>query len=149
LAGHIGICEVQTGSISAIQTILQLITSSAVSIKIKEIGISFNGISNTATPIDVQALLQTTAGTASAGTVSKVNGTDGYSLATTSQITFTAEPTAGTVFHRWFIHPQTGFVYVAQPGAEIIVAVSSRFAIRLATAPSAGVSVNCYVIWEE
>jgi hypothetical protein len=149
LAGHIGICEVQTGSISAVQTILQLITSSAVSIKIKEIGISFNGTSNIATPIDVQLLLQTTAGTASAGTVSKINGTDSYSLATTSQITFTVEPTTSTFFHRWFIHPQTGFVYVAQPGAEIVLAVSSRVGIRLATAPSAGINVNCYIIWEE
>jgi len=148
MGGIYGISQVQTGAISAIQTIMQLITSASVPIKIKEFGVSFNGTSNTATPIDFEVLLQTSAGTSSGGTVSKIDSLSG-SLATTNLITFSGtEPTSSTLFHRFFIHPQTGFVYVAQPGAELKIAVSSRVGFKLATAP-ASVNVNFYVIWEE
>ena len=92
-------------------------------------------------------LLQTTAGTASAGTNVPLNAASPTAIGTT-QISFTAEPTAGGVMESLMVHPQGG-LYVCQypEGREPTMAVSTRLGIRATAA--AGVNCSGWVEWEE
>lgn len=136
--GRYFICVFHATGISVARTLLQLITSAAQPIKILEVGITFDGVLNNDKPIDIQLLVQTTAGTSSAGTCTDLDRVLATTPATTSLITFSStEPTQSTpVFHRWFIHPQAGLVYVAQPGKEIRVPISTRLGLAIQTAPT-------------
>lgn len=139
------IAETATGT-SAL-TLLQIVAAAQQRVKIKEISISFKGTSNTAAPILVQIQKQTSAGTASAGTVSKFVSSDSETLQTTAQITFTAEPTSTTVFIEEEVHPQTGYTWQAPFGGELIIPGGSRLGITVTA--GATVSAICRVIGEE
>src|SRR5438067_1781420 len=96
--------EVATGT--ALKTILQVVAASNHGVLIDEWSISFTGISNTATPILVQVMRQTTAGTMSSLTPVKDPDDTDETLQTTAQHTATAEPTASDVLFREEVHPQ-------------------------------------------
>src|SRR5687768_9105276 len=113
------ITGVATGT--ALKTLLQVVAPTNQRVKIKEIGIGFHGISNTAEPILIQLMRQSTAGTMSALTLVKEDDTTPESIQSTAQHTATVEPTAGDVIRTWTIHPQTSMVYQLPLGDEIIV----------------------------
>lgn len=133
---------------ATVETLFQLATGATRRAKILEWGIAFDGVSGTAEPVDVDVVLQTSAGTASAGVNTPLDAANPAAIGTT-QISFTAEPTIGTAFFsRLMVHPQGGLFVVQYPlGREPTLAVSTRLGIRATAA--AIVNSSGYVIWEE
>lgn len=139
--GIVGQAEaVATGT--SVKTLIQLLAPTNQRLKVKEISISFNGTSNTATPILVEVVRQTGAGTMSALTLRKADPDDTETIQTTAQQNATVEPTdSGDVPMAEYVHPQTGFLWQAPFGGEIIVPGGGRLGIRV----TAGASVSANV----
>jgi len=137
--------EVTTGT--AKKTLLQLVAAANHRVKVKEISVSFKGVSNTDAPILVQVLRQTTAGTMSALTLAKMNESDAETLQTTGQHTATVEPTGTSEVMGEEVHPQGGYTWQAPFGGELIIQGGDR----LGVAVTAGVSVSgkARIIFEE
>lgn len=128
------------------KTVLQLVAAANHPVAVKGFGVSFDGTSATAEPVQVDILRQTTAGTMSAATPVEETNT-GTTLQTTAQKTATAEPTAGNVLRRYEVHPQAGILEKFTIEDELILAGGGRLGIRC-TAP-ANVNVTAHISFEE
>lgn len=137
-----------TATINGTKTILQLVTASGVQAKLVEWSIQFDNTNSALAPIDVYLQRQTTAGTASAGTVQKLQ--PGIPTAnTTVQRAFTAEPTAGDILAVYHINPTSGWTMQYPLGREPTMDVSTRLALV-----TVGVTANisnalAYMVFEE
>jgi hypothetical protein len=140
LRGHAGQSGISTGT--SAKTILQLVAASNHRAVIEELSISFKGVVATDPPVLVEIVRQTTAGTMSALTPVKKVSTDDEALQTTAQHTATAEPTTSDVLKRWEIHPQTGLIWQARPGDEIVIPGGGRVAVRVTTTVTQTVTVG-------
>lgn len=121
-------------SASAALTFMQLIAASNKRVRLKRIGIYGQGITIADTPVTFEILVQTTAGTASALTVNKLNASDDESLSLTAQKTFTVEPTASTILYTVNI-PTTGRQEWVWPlGFDFFIPGGTRMGIRSLTA---------------
>jgi len=130
------------------KTLLQLVAAANQRVLIKEISISFAGISATAAPVHVQVHRQSSAGTMSALTPKKMNTGDNETLQTTAQHTATVEPTTGDEVIGEQVHPQGGgFLWQAPPGGEIVVLGGERLGICVTA--GATVNVKCRMVFEE
>lgn len=128
--------EITTGT--SVKTLLQIEAAANHRVKVREISVSFKGTTNSDAPIKVDVLRQTTAGTLSSLTLVKDSPGDDETLQTAATHTATAEPTAGDILMSEEVHPQTGFVWQAPFGGEMIVPGGTRLGIRA----TAGVSVS-------
>jgi hypothetical protein len=149
MAGLTGIAqtvEIATGT--AVKTLLQLVAPTNQRLLVKEISISFKGITSTDAPILVDLLRQTTAGTMSALTINPDDAGYDEALQATAQHTATAEPTAGVILYSEEVHPQGGaFLWQAPYKAERICKGGTRLGLRV----TAGVSVSALarMVYEE
>lgn len=115
---------------ATVQTLVQFVAPATARLRVVEVSISFDGVTATAVPVDVDLLRQTTAGTASAGTVVKWDEAD-PAPSPTSQVAFTVEPTAGDVLSSWDVTPYGGLLVVQYAeGREPVVAASGRIGLR-------------------
>ena len=137
--------QITTGT--SLITLMQLLAATNQRVKVKEISVSFNGVSNTGVPILVEVLRQTSAGTMSALTLVKENSSDSETLQTTAQYNATVEPSASSIVMTEQVHPQGGFLWQAPFGGEIIVPGAGRLGLRV----TAGVSVSAMarMVFEE
>jgi hypothetical protein len=137
--------EIATGT--AKKTLLQVAAASNHRALVKEISVSFKGTANTAAPILVQVLRQTTAGTMTALTPQKMNESDDETLQTTAQHSATVEPDGASEVMGEEVHPQGGYTWQAPFGGEIAI----RGGDRLGIAVTAGADVNAKarMIFEE
>lgn len=131
--------EISTGTTA--RTLLQIVAASNHGVLIDEISISFKGTSNTATPVRVRVLRQTSAGTMSALTPVKDPPDADETLQVTAQHSATAEPTAGDVLMTELVHPQTGYTWQAPFGRSIKIVGGQRLGIEVL----AGADVNAVV----
>lgn len=141
----VGVNGITTGT--SLKTLLQIIAASNHRVTISEISIGFHGTSNTDAPILVQIARQTTAGTVTSATPVKRTPGDDEALQVTASHTATSEPTLGDVLKRWSVHPQTGLVWQAPPGQEIVIPGGGRLGI-LVTA-GASTTADVYAEGEE
>ena len=122
-------------SAAAAKTILQIVAPANQRIAVRGFSVSFDGVSSSAEPVQVDILKQTTAGTMTAATpVKEVPG--GETVQMTAQKNATAEPTAGDILRRYEVHPQTGFERPFAFDEEIVLAGGDRLGLRC-TAPAA------------
>ncbi len=122
------------------KTVLQIVAATNTRIAVKGFSISFDGVSATAEPVQVDIVKQTDAGTSSAGTpVKEQLGLGSETIQTTSRKTITVEPTTTDVLRRYEVHPQSGREVRFGLDDEIILAGGTRLGIRC-TAPA---TVNC------
>jgi hypothetical protein len=131
---------------TALKTLLQLVAPTNQRVAVREISISFNGVSNTSTPILVEVVRQTSAGTITNVTTLRKTDPDisAETIQTTCKDTATVEPTdGGDVPIAEQVHPQTGFLW--QPGGmgidELIIPGGGRLGVRV----TAGTSVSAAV----
>jgi hypothetical protein len=129
------------------QTAVQIVAATNQRVKVLGYGFYFDGVLNSAQPVQILVQRQTTAGTASVGTPKLVEKELTETIQTTAQITFTAEPTAGDVLKTFTVHPQLGYEYLAPLGQEDIIQGGGKLGFT-ATAP-AGVNIRGYVKFEE
>lgn len=137
--------EISTGT--SIKTLIQIVAAANHRVLVKEISVSFKGTSNTAAPILVRVLKQTTAGTMSALTPVLIDDNADETVQTTAQHTATAEPTASSVKMTEEIHPQTGLIWQAPFGGELVIPGGQRLGIDVTA--GADVSAIARVIFEE
>lgn len=128
------------------KTIVQLVAPANHRVKLLGWGVSFDGTSATAEPVQVRLLRQTTAGTMSSLTPVQTRPV-AETIQSTAQHTATAEPTAGDVLDVQEVHPQTGYEKQCVPGQEFVLAGGGRIGIEC-TAP-AGVNVRGKLFFEE
>lgn len=141
--------KARTGEIAtttSAKTILQLVAAANHGVIIEEINISFQGTSNTATPILVDVIRQTDAGTTgtATSTIRKDPDDSDETIQTTTRdggTGYSAEPTAGDILKTIYVHPQTGWDWAARIRGEIKIGGGDRLGIRV----TAGASVNCVV----
>lgn len=148
MAGRVGIAAqagISTGT--SAKTLLQLIAAANHAIKVLEVLIGFHGTSNTAEPILVQLVRQSSAGTMSALTAVKGDDSVADSLDTTAQHTATSEPTTGDVLRSWTVHPQTGLHVQAHDLGPIMVGAGDRIGLRVTAA--ADVNADATLVFEE
>lgn len=113
-------------------------------VDVAEIGVSFNGVDNTAVPVLVELLRLADNGTMTAVTPVKQNDSLAEGIGATAAKPDSAEPTTGDVLRTWYVHPQTGLVEVFPPDARPVVGGGDRIGIQC-TAP-AGVTCNVYLV---
>lgn len=133
-----------TTGTSATLTHLQVVAPTNQRVQIYEISVSFNGVDATDTQALVEVLRQTDAGTASAGTLVKMDSGTNETLQTTAQITFTVEPTPGDIILREWVHLQGGYTW----RGVITVPGGTRLAVRTTTTTDAAACV-ARIIGEE
>ena len=143
MAQHIARVSGVAAASAAALTLLQVVTGSTKGASIKSFEVSFDGTDSTKTPILVELLRQTTAGTSSALTVVKNDSSSSGSAIATALKTFTAEPTAGDVLSSTELSPAGGIYSYQYPlGDEPVMAVSERIGIRVTTVAGSG-TPNC------
>jgi hypothetical protein len=126
-------------AVAAFKTILQLVAPAGIILAVQEVLLSFDGVSNTAEPVQWELVRQTTAGTMTGRTPLKTKDTS-TALQATGQENATVEPTLGDILCAGHIHPQTGAIYpLPLPDGEIELAGAGRLGLRI-NAPAA---VNC------
>ena len=131
------LASLQTGEIASgtsAKTILQLIAAANHRAKVKEVSVSFKGTSGSASPVLVEVVRQTDAGTMSSLTAKKFNEGDDETLQTTGQHTATVEPSGSDVVLSEEVHPQGGWTWQASFGGEIAVKGGSRLGLRVTAA---------------
>jgi len=127
-------------------TVLQLLAPTNQRVAVKTVTISFDGISNTAEPVIIRVLRQTSAGVGGAARnpLKKDNDIATAVQSTGQRGTFTTEPTSGDIELTYHIHPQAGVQYPLPLGDEIILAGGGRLGVQV-TAPA---TVNALVTIE-
>jgi len=138
--------EVALAAASA-KTVLQVVAAANHRVSVEGWGVFFDGTSVTGEPVQVRLLRQSTAGTMSALTPVKLDGSLGETLQTTALHTATVEPTAGDVVDVIECHPQGGYEKLFPMGQEVILAGAGRLGIEC-TSP-ANVNVRAKLIFEE
>jgi hypothetical protein len=130
------------------KTILQLVAPTNQRLAVRGFSVSFDGISATAEPVQVDLVKQTAAGTMSAATpVAEQIGLGSEAIQATAQKNATAEPTTTDVIRRYNIHPQTGREVRFGLDDEIVLAGAARLGLRC-TAPAV-VNVVGHITFEE
>lgn len=125
---------------AAFKTILQILAGGAI-VAVQGVDLSFDGISNTAEPIQWEVVRQTTAGTGgNARNPLKTKDTSTALLVTGLEDIDSGEPTTTDILACGHIHPQAGILYTLPlPDSEIEVPGAGRLGLRI-NAPAA---VNC------
>ena len=148
--------KVATGT--AIKTMMQLASSATVGMTIVEWGVSFDGTSSAAVPIEVELIDASIAATVTAYVAADlVHWSDPTGPATLAQIgsttlsgyTATAEGTFGTSrqLGLQLVSPTGGFVEQFPLGREPAISVSRFVRIRMTAA--ATVNAYCYIVWQD
>lgn len=110
------------------RTLLQLIAASNHRTIVKQIDVSFNGVTAGDGPILIDVMVQTNAGTQSALTLSKINSLDTETLQTTATQGFSStDPTSTTTIWQGYWHEMTGGVI---PVFDIPIPGGTRLGVR-------------------
>lgn len=128
------------------KTVIQLVAPTNQRLLLKRWGVFFDASSPSLEPVQVVLMRQTTAGTMSSLTPTKI-GVYTETIQATAQHTATAEPTSGDILDVAEVHPQSGYEVIFPLGDEIVVPGGGRVGI-VCTAP-AGVNVRAKFGYEE
>lgn len=136
-------------SAATAKSVLAVISAANSLIRIVEIAACFDGVSGTAVPVTLELCYSTQAGagTTTAHTIAQVRGATRTVQATAAR-NYTVEPTVLTVWKRWLVHPQTGFVIQFPLGREPECVVTADALILRCTA-AATVNFQGYMEFEE
>jgi non-ribosomal peptide synthetase component E (peptide arylation enzyme) len=121
----------QALAVTTNKTILQIAAPANQRVAVQQITVSFDGTTNTNTPVQVMVYRQTSAGTTSSptATIRKKDNDIATAVQTTVADGFTAEPSYGDQHWICFIHPQTGVIYPLPIPGEIILAGGGRLGV--------------------
>jgi hypothetical protein len=138
MAQHIARVSAVAAASAAAKTVLQVVAGSTTRQLVKAWEVSLDGADSTKTPVLVELVRQTTAGTASALTLVKHDEASVAALGSAQQ-TFTIEPTAGDILASVYLSPAGGiYSYQFPLGDEPVIASSGRLGIRVTTVAGSG-----------
>jgi len=132
--------EISTGTSK--KTVLQLLAAANHGVEINEWSISFKGTSNTASPILVEIIEQSTSGlSGDVLTVKKLNPGDDEIVQTTAlkDIDGSTQPTDTAIKFSELVHPQGGYTWQARFKGELKIPGGGR----LGLAVTALAAINC------
>ena len=135
--------KIATGT--AVKTLLQIVAAANHRVLLSEISISFDGVTNTAVPILVQVVRQSTAGTMSALTLNKIDEDVSETLQTTALHTATVEPTTGVEVMAEQVHPQAGYTWQAPFGKVIVINGGDRLGLLVTAAADVNALARMYI----
>lgn len=140
----------ETATGTSAKTILQIAAAANHRAKVQEFSVTFKGTSNTAAPVLVEIVRQTSAGTMTTVTPSRLDIAHTATTQTGASRNATVEPTSHATFpiyKQFLVHPQGGYTWQAPFGQELIVEGGAFLGIRV----TAGVDVNCVaeIVFEE
>ncbi len=139
----------QITTTTSTKTLLQIVAASNQRIKTSEWSCSFQGTSNTATPIQVDIVRQTSAGTMSALTLQLEDNDLQETIQSSAQTNATVEPTdSGAILATENIHPQQGQLWQSPFAGEYKLKGGTRLGLRTVT-PGASVSAVARMRGEE
>ena len=115
-------------------------------LKIKYVGIFFDGGTSSAVPVQIVLANASTAGTSTAATPRLISA-GAETPQATAGVDASANPTKGDILEEMNIHPQSGFAKMYPLGDEIIIMGGERFAIYAKAA--AAVNVSATLTYEE
>ncbi len=121
------------------KTVLHLLAGTGIRFAIQAVTVSFDGTSNTAEPVVLVLITQTTAPTGTTRNPLQKDPDIATALQVTGLENVSVEPTDTDIRLTYHIHPQAGAQYPLPLPGEIIVAGAGRIGLKL-TAPAA---VNC------
>jgi len=137
----------QAVAAATVETLIQLLSVANHRVALLGYGIGGEGTSNTEAPGVIDILRQSTAGTASALTLRKLQATISETLLTTAQYIFTAEPTPGDILRTHTVHPQAALDIRDAFSREIIMGGAERLAMRATYAQAQ--DLDAYMDFEE
>ena len=120
------------------KTILTVTAGSNIAVKILGWSITFDGTDVTSPPVIVELARQTTAGTITAITASKLS-TNSETVQASGGHTATAEPTKDNILDTFSIHPQGGIDVKYPEGEQPIIAAGGYIGIIV----DSDIVVNC------
>lgn len=123
------------------KTILQLVAPANQTINLVELSVGGHGQSNTAEPLEVELVRQTSAGTMGANTPNPLDDGWGGTLQTTAQQDASAEPTGTVVIRTYTMHPQTGLAIQFERD-EILVDGGGRLGLRVNAASAVDIDAT-------
>ena len=136
-------------SATVAKSVLEIGSSSAVRVKIKEWWVDFDGVTSSAVPVKVEAgrfsAAVTTATTFTSGKFDAADGTPASVVKHTTSTEGAGTIDAGAVIHR--ISPTSGYHYIAPLGQELVLPLSGFWRMRLTAAAAVNATVGC--VWEE
>jgi hypothetical protein len=136
-------------SAATTQTLLQVVAADAnTPLRIKRWSVSFKDATSTDTPVKVEILRQSTAGTSSSLTPLSWRENESSSARFTALQTFTAEPTAGNILVSNDIEPYGGIVIESFLDGEEIV-TTTRLGLRVVTQTSQAQTVSASLLIAE
>lgn len=141
MAGNRFNAQVSVTTATATLTLAQLIAATNQRVKVERIRVSGKGTLNTDAPVLIEVLKQTTAGTSSALTLTKIDDNAAETLQVTALQTFTVEPTAGNIKAAQAVHPQSSYDFVFPPGRELWIKGGERLGVRANTPAQAATFV--------
>lgn len=124
------------------ETILQLVAAANHRVVLSGYNMNGLGTSNTESPGEWELQRQTSAGTSSAGTVTKDDDSIADTLLTTALELFTVEPTLGDFLRSHTVHPQTSLNIKEQFSREKIIGGGDRMGLRAEYVEAQSVSVS-------
>jgi hypothetical protein len=131
---------------AAVETVLALAAGTTKRLKIRRWGVSFNGTNVANTPVQVQLIRITSAGSSTSGTPKKLDEADVAPLAAFLSA-FTAEPSTGDVLEAHYVSPAGGQIIETYFDDAPIVGVSGRLAIRILG--NDAVNASAFIHFEE
>jgi hypothetical protein len=150
------ICSVTTGGATGLTAVALaaatekcLIVLSAPAqqrLKLKSLGVYFDGISSIAVPVQIVIARASSAGTTTAATPARM-GAGSETPQATAGIDASANPTKGDILEILNIHPQSGFKEMYPLGDELLVPGGGRVAVYAKAA--AIVNLAATLIYEE
>lgn len=139
-------------------TVVLNVTSSSGSrrMNVNEFGISFNGTTSSATPVTVNLVRTTTAGT-TGGTITQaatpMDSSAPSSLCTATMCTtaggWGTGPTVGAILRTFLVSPTSGLVLQFPLGQEPDGPATSSFGFGIQVTAPAAVGVAAYLVWSE
>jgi len=119
------------------KTVAMVTAAANQCVRVKEIRVTFDGATSTATPVKIETGRPSSAGTFTAATLRKKDTARAETIQTTGGINASAEPTWTTVIDDTAYIPAYGGVYhyIAPFDNPIIVAGGARYGVRC-TAPA-------------
>jgi hypothetical protein len=132
------------------EVVLWLMGATTVRPRVVEWGVSFDGVSATAEPVQVKIFRTTSAGTTPTATVEKPWDLAQPAAQAIAAKGFGTPPSLETTpLAHYEVHPQAGIVIQYPLGREIVIddATTDGFALEC-TAPAV-VNASAYVVWEE
>ena len=134
---------------SATETLIQVVAATNHQVSVLGWGVSFAGTGVTDSPVRVELIRQTSAGTSSSLTLVKWHDSDGDTIDATALQNFSAEPTSGDVISATRVHPQAGYEIWYPEGLQPVIGAGDRLGLRVITPSGVNPNVSAQMICRE